>query len=499
MGEPGDAEGSSARFAASSPTQLTRRDLLARAGTLGLGAAIAAALPVAARMAVPERAARPGPRRRPAAGVLRHDRPRQAGPRPADRARQPDPPEGDRRRRPRARRRLHRRAGAGPQPADRLHHARARVPRRPERPRAGRGRRVHRSRLRGPRARLPRRARLLEPRPRRLGGRRGDPVHRLLRRRQHPQRDREDRGRLRGDGPSRAPAPKGYRRLLLRRSEAQPRPDRQDGRTLALMAERVDVCIVGSGFGGSIAAWRLAELYRAAEQDASVSCSSAACARATRSFASRWTSTTSPTSTALIQGQGAQIVVANLVGGGSNLYLAASLRSPSRPSSAPTSTPTTARAGACGRGRSAAGALNRYYARAEAGLRVRQPSWKQVSKSGGVWAAMLREAGPHLRPGAAGDRLRALRGRQVVLHGLRLRRQELADHQLPRLGRAPRGRGAAAGAGRTRSRPVERPPVPLARPRRRGSIRRPSWAPSRSRSSARSRSSPPARWARRRS
>ena len=36
------------------------------------------------------------------------------------------------------------------------------------------------------------------------------------------------------------------------------------------MPERVDVCIVGSGFGGSIAAWRLAELYRAAEQDASV-------------------------------------------------------------------------------------------------------------------------------------------------------------------------------------------------------------------------------------
>ena len=36
------------------------------------------------------------------------------------------------------------------------------------------------------------------------------------------------------------------------------------------MAERVDVCIVGSGFGGSIAAWRLAELYSAAEQDAGV-------------------------------------------------------------------------------------------------------------------------------------------------------------------------------------------------------------------------------------
>src|ERR1044072_1977122 len=33
------------------------------------------------------------------------------------------------------------------------------------------------------------------------------------------------------------------------------------------MAERVDVCIVGSGFGGSITAWRLAELYVAAGAD----------------------------------------------------------------------------------------------------------------------------------------------------------------------------------------------------------------------------------------
>jgi choline dehydrogenase-like flavoprotein len=35
------------------------------------------------------------------------------------------------------------------------------------------------------------------------------------------------------------------------------------------MAERVDVCIVGSGFGGSISAWRLAELYTAAGADPS--------------------------------------------------------------------------------------------------------------------------------------------------------------------------------------------------------------------------------------
>src|SRR3954469_14042871 len=33
------------------------------------------------------------------------------------------------------------------------------------------------------------------------------------------------------------------------------------------MAERVDVCIVGSGFGGSISAFRLSELYRPAGVD----------------------------------------------------------------------------------------------------------------------------------------------------------------------------------------------------------------------------------------
>jgi choline dehydrogenase-like flavoprotein len=33
------------------------------------------------------------------------------------------------------------------------------------------------------------------------------------------------------------------------------------------MAERVDLCIVGSGFGGSITAWRLAELYMASGTD----------------------------------------------------------------------------------------------------------------------------------------------------------------------------------------------------------------------------------------
>ena len=47
----------------------------------------------------------------------------------------------------------------------------------------------------------------------------------------------------------------------------------------------------------------------------------------------------------------------------------------------------------CGRTRSRAQVLDPYYARAELGLRVKRPSWDQVSKSGGLWAAALDAAG----------------------------------------------------------------------------------------------------------
>ena len=95
----------------------------------------------------------------------------------------------------------------------------------------------------------------------------------------------------------------------------------------------------------------------------------------------------------LIQGQGAQIVVANALGGGSNLYLAASLRAPTetferrdrRPGDGPERRMWPAKL--------SRRALDPYYARAEAGLRVNQPGWKDVSKSGGLWAATLAAAG----------------------------------------------------------------------------------------------------------
>ena len=143
-----------------------------------------------------------------------------------------------------------------------------------------------------------------------------------------------------------------------------------------------------------------------------------------------------------------------------------------RPSSAATTTPTTARAGGCGRARSAARRSTPTTRAPSAGLRVRQPSWKRGLEVGRALGGDAARGRPHLRPRAAGDRLRALRGRQVVLHGLRLRRQELADHQLPRRRPSAPASRSARWSRSTRSRQSSAPPVPLPRPRRRRSTRR---------------------------
>jgi len=160
------------------------------------------------------------------------------------------------------------------------------------------------------------------------------------------------------------------------------------------MTQRADVVIVGSGFGGSITAWRLAELYVAAGVDPS--------AIVVLERGRRYGHTDFRQSMdidhlsdiyLLIEGQGAEVVTANAVGGGSNLYLAASLRSPhetfERRDRRPDDGPTR---------RMWPEAISRrvldpYYARAERGLRVSQPTWDQVSKSGGLWAASLNAAG----------------------------------------------------------------------------------------------------------
>jgi choline dehydrogenase-like flavoprotein len=163
------------------------------------------------------------------------------------------------------------------------------------------------------------------------------------------------------------------------------------------VTERVDVCIVGSGFGGSISAWRLAELYTAAGADSK---NILVLERGRRFKHTEFKQSMSVSHLSAVynliqstQGSGAQFVVANAVGGGSNLYLAASLRSPrqifERRDHAPDDGPDR-RMWPAPISRTT---LNLYYARAERALRVRQPSWNEVSKSGGLWAASLHAAG----------------------------------------------------------------------------------------------------------
>ncbi len=160
------------------------------------------------------------------------------------------------------------------------------------------------------------------------------------------------------------------------------------------MAERVDVCIVGSGFGGSIAAWRLAELYEAAGADpANILVLERGRNLGPDDFRQSMDVGHLSDIYALVQGQGAQIVIGNLVGGSSNLYLAASLRAPSETFERTDHHPDDGPRRRMWPRRLSRRTLDRYYGRAEAALRVRQPRWDQVSKSGGLWAAALHRAG----------------------------------------------------------------------------------------------------------
>ena len=163
------------------------------------------------------------------------------------------------------------------------------------------------------------------------------------------------------------------------------------------MAERVDVCIVGSGFGGSISAWRLAELYKAAGADPKniLVLERGKRFKHTDFEQSMYIGHLSNIYSLIqsTQGTGAQIVVANGVGGGSNLYLAASLRAPreifERRDHHPDDGPERRMWPEAVSRKS----LDRFYSRAEKALRVERPRWDQVSKSGGLWAATLNAAG----------------------------------------------------------------------------------------------------------
>ena len=172
------------------------------------------------------------------------------------------------------------------------------------------------------------------------------------------------------------------------------------------MAERVDVCIVGSGFGGSISAYRLSELYRAAGADAK---SILVLERGRRfkhtdfrqsmdigHLSSVYTLIQSTGGAGAITApgpQGVQVVTANAVGGGSNLYLAASIRAPREVFERRDHRADDGEDRRLWPKEISRRTLDPFYRRAERGLRVRQPGWNEVSKSGGLWAATLNAAG----------------------------------------------------------------------------------------------------------
>jgi choline dehydrogenase-like flavoprotein len=159
------------------------------------------------------------------------------------------------------------------------------------------------------------------------------------------------------------------------------------------MAERVDVCIIGSGFGGSISAYRLAELYRAAGQQTSVMVLERGQRHLHTDFRQSMDIENLSSIYALVQGQGAQIVVGDGVGGGSNLYLAASLRSPRETFERRDHHPNDGSDRRMWPAALSRATLDPYYSRVEGALRVQRPTWKQVAKSGGLWAATLDHAG----------------------------------------------------------------------------------------------------------
>ncbi|MEA2420212.1 MAG: enediyne biosynthesis protein [Thermoleophilaceae bacterium] len=156
---------------------------------------------------------------------------------------------------------------------------------------------------------------------------------------------------------------------------------------------KVDVCIVGSGFGGSISAFRLAELYRAAGQQPSILVLERGQRHLHTDFRQSMDIELLARLYGLVQGLGAQIVLGDGVGGSSNLYLAASLRSPRETFERRDHRPDDGPDRRIWPSQITRAALDPYYARAERALRVQRPTWNQVSKSGGLWAATLAAAG----------------------------------------------------------------------------------------------------------
>ena len=152
------------------------------------------------------------------------------------------------------------------------------------------------------------------------------------------------------------------------------------------MTETVDVCVVGSGFGGSIAAYYLAKagqrvvvLERGPE-------------RSTESLQIPLKPRELLEITHTFNGNGATVLVGSAVGGGSLVYSGASLRAPSfvfeRTVGGQRVWPRSL----------SRRSLDPFYERAEAGLGVHQLGFDEVAKRGGSWGLRMNALGLRVDP-----------------------------------------------------------------------------------------------------
>jgi choline dehydrogenase-like flavoprotein len=152
------------------------------------------------------------------------------------------------------------------------------------------------------------------------------------------------------------------------------------------MTERVDVCVVGSGFGGSILAYYMAKAGQ------SVVVLERGPRRSDASLQVRMRPKDLLEVTHTFNGNGATVLVGSAVGGGSLVYSGVSLRAPSfvferKVGGARVWPRALSRR-----------SLDRYYRRAERGLGVHQLGFEEVAKRGGIWGLRMNELGLRVDP-----------------------------------------------------------------------------------------------------